>query len=79
MKRILLSSLVILVFSLLVFPTGATTVTGINPDKGVNTGVVFITDLSGTDFPADASARLVMTDQPNITGQYLTVVKVSLS
>jgi PKD repeat protein len=73
MKRILLSSLVMLVLSLLVLPGGALNVTGISPHSGVNTGMVF-TNLSGTDLPGDASARLILTGQPNITGQFLTVV-----
>jgi PKD repeat protein len=74
MKRILISSFVMLVFLLLVLPAGALTVTSISPDSGQNTGMVFITNLSGTDFPGNATARLVLAGQPNITSQYLTVV-----
>ncbi|MCQ8894126.1 MAG: PKD domain-containing protein [Methanolinea sp.] len=51
-------------------------ITGINPSSGLNTGTVFITNLSGTDFPDQdyVSVSLNRTGQDNITGQYVTVV-----
>jgi PKD repeat protein len=72
MKRILYSSLVMLVLSLLMLPAGAFTLTGTTPDRGVNTGMVF-TNLTGADLPGSASTRLVMSGGPNITGQFITV------
>ena len=72
MKRILMSLLAILVLSLLMLPAGAFTITGITPDSGVNTGLVF-TNLTGTDLPGDPGTRLVMTGESNITGVFITV------
>jgi PKD repeat protein len=71
MKRILTSLLVMLVFSLLMLPAGAFTITGISPDNGVNTGLVF-TNLTGTDLPGNATTRLVMSGESNISGMFIT-------
>ncbi len=72
MKRILHSLLLMLVLSLLMLPAGAFTVTSVTPDSGVNTDLVF-TNLTGTDLPGNASTRLVMTGEANITGVFITV------
>jgi hypothetical protein len=67
MKGVLNIVMIILAATLLIIPvSGAFAVTGINPDRGNNTGVVLV-DLSGTDLPTDAGANLVMPPQPNIT------------
>jgi len=75
MKGVLNIVMMMLAATLLVLPvSGAFAVTGITPDSGVNTGSVFITNLSGTDLPIDASVTLMLAGQPNITGQFLTWV-----
>ncbi|MCU0633100.1 MAG: PKD domain-containing protein [Methanolinea sp.] len=61
---------------LLVLPASAAlSVSGIVPNSDLNTGTVFITNLSGTDFPdqGDVLVSLNMTGQTNITAQYVTV------
>lgn len=75
MKGVLQISLLMLAATLLVLPvSGAFAVTDINPDQGINTGSVFITNLSGTNLPQDVSVRLMLTGQSNITGQFITWV-----
>lgn len=75
MKGVLQIALVMLAATLLVLPVSGTfAVTGITPDTWVNTGTVFITNLSGTDFPEAASVRLTFPEETNITGQYVTWV-----
>lgn len=71
MKRILTSLFVMMVASLLMLPAGASTIATISPETGVNTGMVFTT-VTGTDLPGSASARLVRTGEPNITGLFIT-------
>ena len=67
---------------LLVLPASAALgVNGITPSSGLNTGTVFITNLSGTDFPdqdivPDEDVVLVslnMSDEESIIAQYVTV------
>ncbi|MDD1708594.1 MAG: hypothetical protein LUQ33_05435, partial [Methanoregulaceae archaeon] len=75
MKGVLNIVMMMLAATLLVLPvSGAFAVTGISPDSGINTGTVFITDLSGTDLPTDARVNLTLAGQSNITGQYITWV-----
>jgi PKD repeat protein len=72
MKGVLHISFMMLAATLLVLPvSGAFAVTGINPDEGYNTGLVFITNLSGTDLPQNAGVILTRTGQSNITGQFV--------
>ena len=73
MKGVLQIAIVMLAATLLVLPvSGAFAVTNITPGNGLNTGTVFITNLSGTDLPEDASVRLTLAGEDNITGQYIT-------
>ena len=75
MKGVLQITILMLAATLLVLPvSGAFTVTGITPDTGINTGTVFVTNLSGTDLPQDASVRCTLAGQSNITGQFITWV-----
>lgn len=75
MKGVLNIVMMMLAATLLVLPvSGAFAVTGITPDSGINTGPVFVTNLSGTDLPVDASVTLMLAGQPNITGQFITWV-----
>jgi PKD repeat protein len=46
---------------------------GITPATGINNGTVFITNLSGTDFPMDATVVLNRTGNSDIPGMYVTV------
>jgi FOG: PKD repeat len=63
---------------LMVLPVSAALgISGINPVSGVNTGSVFITNLSGTDFTSDVSVRLTRNVGTNITAMYVTVVDSS--
>jgi len=67
--------MMMLAATLLVLPvSGAFAVTNISPDRGFNTGLVFVNNLSGTDLPTDVSVNLTMLEQPNITGQFITWV-----
>jgi PKD repeat protein len=56
-------------------PVSALGVTGITPDHEFNTGLVFINNLSGTDFPseADVLVSLNMTGEESIIGDPVTV------
>ena len=75
MKGVLNIAMMMLAATLLVLPvSGAFAVTGISPDRGFNTGLVFVNNLSGTDLPTDVSVNLTMLEQPNITGQFITWV-----
>jgi PKD repeat protein len=75
MKGVLQITILMLAATLLVLPvSGAFAVTGITPDTGINTGTVFVTNLSGTDLPQDASVRCTLAGQSNITGQFITWV-----
>ena len=61
---------------LLVLPASAVLgVNDITPYNGLNTGTVFITNLSGTDFPdePDVLVTLNMTGEDSIIAQYVTV------
>ena len=61
MKGVLNIVMMMLAATLLVLPvSGAFAVTGITPDSGINTGPVFVTNLSGTDLPVDASVTLML-------------------
>ncbi len=72
MKGVLHISFLMLAATLLVLPvSGAFAVTGINPDQGFNTDLVWINNLSGTDLPQDAGVILMRTGQSNITGQFV--------
>jgi len=67
---------------LLVLPVSAALgVSGITPNLGLNTGTVFITNLSGTDFPDpdqdDVLVSLNMTGEESIVAQYVTVASSS--
>ena len=69
-KGVMHTVLLMLAVTLLVLPvSGAFEVTGIIPGEGLNTGQVFISNLSGTDLPEDASVNLMLAGQDNITGQ----------
>ncbi len=46
---------------------------GITPPTGINNGTVFITNLSGTEFPMDAAVLLNRTGYSDIPGMYVTV------
>ena len=71
-KGVIHTVLLMLAVTLLVLPvSGAFTVTGIIPQEGLNTGSVFISNLSGTDLPTDASVNLMLAGQSNITGQFV--------
>jgi PKD repeat protein len=76
MKGVLQITILMLAATLLVLPvSGAFTVTGITPDTGINTDPpVFITNLSGTELPQNASVRCTLAGQSNITGQFITRV-----
>ena len=53
--------------------SAALSLNGITPAAGINNGSVFITNLSGTDFPADATVVLNRTGYSDIQGMYVTV------
>ncbi|MBP1927943.1 PKD repeat protein [Methanolinea mesophila] len=53
--------------------SAALSLNGITPATGLNNGTVFITNLSGTDFPMDATVLLNRTGYPDIPGMYVTV------
>ncbi|MBI3921550.1 MAG: Ig-like domain-containing protein, partial [Armatimonadetes bacterium] len=55
----------------------APTVTGITPNSGLNSGVVNITDLSGTGFLTGATVKLLKTGQPDIVAGNVTVVNTT--
>ncbi len=62
---------------LLVLPASAALgVNGITPSSERNTGTVFITNLSGTDFPDQGSLQVALnrTGYAEIAGQFVTVV-----
>ena len=70
MKGVLTIAMILLAATLLVLPvSGAFAVTGIDPDRGNNTGWVYV-DLSGTDLPMDFSVNLIMAGHENIPGQF---------
>jgi len=74
-RKVLQISIPILLCMCVMFPAvGAITVSGINPPSWVNTGYVFIDDLSGTDFPASPSVVLNRTGEGNITSVGATFV-----
>lgn len=54
--------------------TPAPTVTSITPSSGVNTGVVHITNLAGSDFQSGATVKLTKSGQSNIDATGVTVV-----
>lgn len=59
---------------LMVLPVSAAIgVNGIDPSHGENTGTVFITNLSGTDFPGAVTVVLNKTGEADIPGQYVSV------
>ena len=65
MKGVLHISFLMLAATLLVLPvSGAFAVTGINPDQGLNTDLVWINNLSGTDLPQDAGVILMRPASP---------------
>jgi PKD repeat protein len=71
MKGVLNIGMIMLAATLLVLPvSGAFAVTGIDPDRGNNTGWVYV-DLSGTDLPVDFSVNLTMAGDENIPGQFI--------
>jgi hypothetical protein len=57
--------------------TPAPTVTSITPASGVNTGIVHITNLVGTNFRALASVKLTRVGQDDIDGTSVNVVNSS--
>jgi len=50
------------------------TVTAILPDSGVNTGIINITGVTGTNFRNGATIRLLKSGQPDITGSSVVFV-----
>lgn len=52
-------------------------VTSITPSSGVNTGVIDITDLSGSSFQSGATVKLTKTGQTDIPGSGVSVVSSS--
>ncbi|HPS23787.1 MAG TPA: PKD domain-containing protein [Methanoregulaceae archaeon] len=72
MKGVMCTVILLLAATLLVLPvSGAFTVTGIDPDRGNNTGWVYV-DVTGNELPEAFS--VILTNGPagtsNITGQY---------
>jgi len=72
MKGVMCTVILLLAVTLLVLPvSGAFTVTGIDPDRGNNTGWVYV-DVTGNELPEAFS--VILTNGPagtsNITGQY---------
>jgi len=71
-KGVIHTVLLMLAVTLLVLPvSGAFEVTGIIPGQGLNNETVFISNLSGTDLPVDASVNLTLAGQDNITGKFV--------
>ncbi len=67
------------VTAVLVLLPAAPTISTITPAYGYNTGIVSITDLSGTGFSGDATVKLTKTGQTNIsaTGVSVTSTKIT--
>ena len=55
----------------------APSLAGITPSSGFNTGIVNITNLSGTNFQAGAAVRLTKPGQPDINGTNVAVANPS--
>jgi len=72
----------VLVMTILTGAESAPSITSINPNTGVNTGSVNITNLAGTGFLAGATVKLVKNGETDINATNVTVVsstKISCS
>jgi len=74
-RKVLQISIPILLCLCVVLPAaGAITVSGISPSTGINTGYLFIDDLSGTELPSTPSVVLNRAGESNITAVGATYV-----
>ncbi len=67
------------VTAVLVLLPAAPTISTITPAYGYNTGIVSITDLSGTGFSSGATVRLAKTGQTNISATSVSVTSTKIT
>jgi hypothetical protein len=67
------------VTAVLVLLPAAPTISTITPAYGYNTGIVSITDLSGTGFSSDATVKLTKTGQTNISATGVSVSSTKIT